>query len=83
MMTIDCEGGMQQAVRARVASAWNKWREISPLLSNKTFHFKVLFGLRKQNMSSTSISDGLMTWVLESNASTEAGACSVLQHLTT
>ena len=33
--TLDCEGGVERAVRARVASAWTKWREISGLLLNK------------------------------------------------
>jgi hypothetical protein len=32
---IDSEGGVERAVRARVASAWNKWREISALLRNE------------------------------------------------
>ena len=32
---IDSEGGVEMAVRARVASAWNKWREISALLRNE------------------------------------------------
>ena len=32
---IDSEGGVERAVRARVAFAWNKWREISALLRNE------------------------------------------------
>ena len=31
---IDSEGGVERAVRAKVASAWNKWRDISALLRN-------------------------------------------------
>lgn len=33
---LDCEGGVERAVRARVAAAWMKWREISGLLTNKS-----------------------------------------------
>ena len=32
---LDNEGGAEMAVRARVAAAWGKWREISRLLLNK------------------------------------------------
>ena len=32
---LDSEGGAERAVRARVAAAWGKWREISRLLLNK------------------------------------------------
>ena len=32
---LDCEDGVERAVRARVATAWTKWREIAGLLVNK------------------------------------------------
>ena len=32
--TLQCEGGAEKAVRARVSQAWLKWREISSLLCN-------------------------------------------------
>ena len=32
---LDSEGGAEKAVRARVAAAWGKWKEISGLLLNK------------------------------------------------
>ena len=32
---LDCEGGVERAVRARVAAAWTKWRDIAGLLVNK------------------------------------------------
>ena len=32
---LDSEGGAERAVRARVAVAWGKWKEISGLLLNK------------------------------------------------
>ena len=34
--TLDCEGGVERAVRTRIASAWGKWREIAGLLLNKS-----------------------------------------------
>ena len=30
----DCEGGVERAVRGRVATAWMKWRNIASLLMN-------------------------------------------------
>ena len=32
---VDCDGGMERAVRGRLAAAWSKWREIAGLLCNK------------------------------------------------
>ena len=32
---LDCEGGVERAVRMRVAAAWSKWREIARLLTNR------------------------------------------------
>ena len=32
---VDREGGVERAVRARVVTAWSKWREIPSLLENK------------------------------------------------
>ena len=37
---VDREGGVERAVRARVATAWTKWREISGLLGNKRIPLK-------------------------------------------
>ena len=34
MMT--CEGGVESAVRDRISSAWNKWRELASLLVNQS-----------------------------------------------
>ena len=33
---LDCEAGVERAVRARVALAWDRWREISGLLVNRS-----------------------------------------------
>ena len=31
---VDCEVGVERSVRARIAAAWSKWREIRSLLTN-------------------------------------------------
>ena len=31
---LDCEAGVERAVRARVTAAWRRWREIASLLVN-------------------------------------------------
>ena len=31
---LDCEAGVERAVRSRAATAWARWREISSLLVN-------------------------------------------------
>ena len=33
---LQCEGGVERAVRARISQAWMKWREISSLLCNRS-----------------------------------------------
>ena len=37
---LDREGGVERAVRARVAAAWSKWREIAGLLGNRRIPLK-------------------------------------------
>ena len=37
---VDREGGVERAVRSRVATAWTKWREISGLLGNRRIPLK-------------------------------------------
>ena len=32
---LDCEAGVERAVRARVSAAWKKWREMAALLTDK------------------------------------------------
>jgi hypothetical protein len=39
--TVQANGGAQQAVRARIKTAWMKWREISPLLVRKDITLKI------------------------------------------
>ena len=40
-----CEGGAGEAARIRIAAAWNKWREISSLLVNKTIPLRNRAGI--------------------------------------
>lgn len=37
----DCEAGLERAVRARVAAAWKKWREMASLLTNKSIPLRI------------------------------------------
>ena len=32
---LDCEAGVERAVRARVSAAWKKWKEMASLLTDK------------------------------------------------
>ena len=38
--TLDCEAGVERAVRSRVAAAWKSWREVASLLVNRGIHLK-------------------------------------------
>ena len=42
-VTISEEGGSEEAVRARVSAAWDKWRDISGVISDKNMprNFKI------------------------------------------
>ena len=37
---LDCEAGVERAVRARVAAAWGRWREIASLLVNHSIELR-------------------------------------------
>jgi hypothetical protein len=38
---MDCEASVERAVRARVAAAWKKWREMASLLNNRYIPLKI------------------------------------------
>ena len=38
---LDCEAGVERAVRARVAIAWGRWRKISSLLVNRNIDLRI------------------------------------------
>ena len=40
-VVVDCKAGVERAVRARVAAAWNKWREMVILLKNRHIPLKI------------------------------------------
>ena len=33
---LDCEAGVERAVRARVTAAWRRWREMASLVMNRS-----------------------------------------------
>jgi len=37
---MDCEAGLERAARARVAAAWNKWREMASLITIRSIPYK-------------------------------------------
>ncbi len=37
---LDCEAGVERAVRARVADAWRRWREVANLLVSSSIGLK-------------------------------------------
>ncbi len=37
---LDCEAGVERGVKARVAAAWGRWREISSLLVNRNIELR-------------------------------------------
>ena len=47
-VTISEEGGSEEAVRARVNAAWDKWRDLSRVISDKKM-------LREIKVNSTSV----------------------------
>jgi len=38
---LDCKAGLERAVRARVAAAWKKWREMASLITNRSIPLKI------------------------------------------
>ena len=42
---LTCESGAGEAARVRIAAAWNKWREISSLLTNKSIPLRNRAGI--------------------------------------
>ena len=39
---LDCEAGVERAVRARVNATWKKWREMASLLTDKRIPLRIL-----------------------------------------
>lgn len=38
---VDCEATVERSVRSRIAAAWNKWRELAPLLVNQGIPLRI------------------------------------------
>ena len=52
---LDCEAGVERAVRVRVAAAWQRWREVASLLVNRSIE------LRSRNMGTDRQTNGSST----------------------
>ena len=38
---LDCEAGVERAVRARVSAAWKEWRDMTGLLTDKKIPLRI------------------------------------------
>ena len=38
---LDCEAGVERAVRARVGAAWKKWRDMAGMLTDRRESLKI------------------------------------------
>jgi len=38
---LNCEAGLERVVRAKVAAAWKKWREMANLITNRSIPLKI------------------------------------------
>ena len=60
---LDCEAGVERAVRARVTAAWKRWREISSLLVNRNIGLRSRGGVYEACVRSALLY-GAETWAL-------------------
>ena len=60
---LDCEAGVEKAVRARVAAAWTKWREMASLLINRSIPLKVRASVYESCVRSVMLY-GAETWAM-------------------
>ena len=60
---LDCEAGVERAVRARVAAAWQRWREVASLLVNRSIGLRSRGNVYKACVRSALLY-GAETWAL-------------------
>ena len=60
---LDCDAGVERAVRARVAAAWKKWREMASLLINKSIPLKIRGSVYESCIRSVMLY-GAETWAM-------------------
>lgn len=60
---LDCDAGVERAVRARVAAAWKKWREMVSLLINKSISLKIRGSVYESCIRSVMLC-GAETWAM-------------------
>ena len=62
---LDCESGVERAVRARVTAAWRRWREIANLLVNLSIGLGTRGRVYEASVTSSQLY-GAETWPLTS-----------------
>ena len=60
---LDCEAGVERAVRKRVSAAWNKWREMASLIKNKSIPLMIRGSVYESCVRSVMLY-GAETWAL-------------------
>ena len=60
---LDCEAGIEKAVRARVAVAWKKWRDMASLITNKNIPLKIRGSVYESCVRSVMLY-GAETWAM-------------------
>ena len=60
---LDCEAGVERAVRARVSAAWKKWREMADLLTDKKTPLRIQ-GSAYENCIRSVMLYGSETWAM-------------------
>ena len=62
-VVLDCEAGVERAVRTRVAAAWKKWREMASLLKNRHIPLRIRGSVYESCVRSVMLY-GAETWEL-------------------
>ena len=63
---LDCEAGIEKAVRAKVAVAWKKWRDMASLITNKNVPLKIRGSVYESCARSVMFS-GAEIWAMTAN----------------
>ena len=66
-VVLDCEAGVERAVRTRVSAAWKKWREMASLLKNRHIPLKIRGSVYESCVRSVMLY-GAETWEMTGRA---------------